>query len=82
MPIQYVGFLLGVGMKSPVVFKGCDTSSIFQKGLYVRPEHFLLRLVLLFRVPNLDDIVHILPVRMPQDTFIDMFNRNLTKVTW
>ena len=27
-------------MKSPAVFKGCDTSSIFQKGLYVRPEPF------------------------------------------
>ena len=66
-------------MKSPVVFKGCDTSSIFSNGLYVRPEHFLLRLVLLFRVSNLDDIFHILPVRMPQDTFIDRFNRNLTK---
>ena len=59
-----LAFYLGVGMKSPVVFKRCDTSDILPKGLYVRPEPFLLRLVLLIRVPNFDDIVHILQVRI------------------
>ena len=32
------------------------------KGLYVRPEPIMLQLVLLIRVPDLDNIVNILPV--------------------
>ena len=40
LPIQYVCFLLGVSMESPIVFKGCDTTSILLKELYVRLDLF------------------------------------------